>query len=131
MWVQCRPVTRELGRPDVPAPGTEATGLVLTGVAASQGTARGRAVRLRGPDEPGWEPGSILVTRETGPEWVPLMTEAAGLVTAVGSMLCHAAILARELGLPCVTGVGEQALAALPLDVVVEVDGSRGRVAVS
>ncbi|MGW2279216.1 PEP-utilizing enzyme [Streptomyces sp. NPDC001770] len=138
VWLQCRPVTRDLTRADDRAdlgdpagPGHGGRGRLLTGVAASPGVVSGPAVRLRDADEHGWRPGSVLVTEETGPEWVPLMAEATALVTAVGGMLCHAAIVARELGLPCVTGVGSQALAGLGPNTVMEVDGTRGRVVVT
>ncbi|MEU0741575.1 PEP-utilizing enzyme [Streptomyces sp. NPDC006134] len=124
-------MTRDLTRAGESAPDDAPEGLVLAGVAASPGTATGPVVRMTDVDDPGWRPGSVLVTEETGPEWVPLMAEAAALVTAVGGMLCHAAIVARELGLPCVTGVGPETLDGLGPDAVAEVDGTHGRVTVT
>ena len=48
--------------------------------------------------------GEILVTRMTSPDWVPIMRRAAAIVTDAGGMTSHAAIVARELGLPCIVG---------------------------
>ena len=50
--------------------------------------------------------GDILVTWFTDPNWVSLMIKAGAIVTAVGGFLCHTAIIARELGLPCITSIG-------------------------
>ena len=52
--------------------------------------------------------GEILVTHMTAPDWVPLMRRAAGIVTDSGGMTCHAAIVSRELGIPCVVGTRER-----------------------
>ncbi|MFH8462561.1 PEP-utilizing enzyme [Streptomyces sp. NPDC017991] len=103
---------------------------VVRGIAASGGLATARGLRLRDVDDPRWEPGAVLLTEHTDPDWVPLMAEAAALVTAEGGMLCHAAIVARELGVPCVTGVGAAALARLGSGRPLAVDGSAGTVAV-
>ena len=51
--------------------------------------------------------GEILVTHMTAPDWVPLMRRAAGIVTDSGGMTCHAAIVSRELGIPCVVGTSD------------------------
>ena len=51
--------------------------------------------------------GEILVTHMTAPDWVPLMRRAAAIVTDSGGMTCHAAIVSRELGIPCVVGTGD------------------------
>ncbi len=51
--------------------------------------------------------GEVLVTHMTAPDWVPLMRRAAAIVTDSGGMTCHAAIVSRELGIPCVVGTGE------------------------
>ena len=52
-------------------------------------------------------PGDVLVTHMTAPDWVPLMRKAAAIVTDSGGMTCHAAIVSRELGIPCVVGTGD------------------------
>ena len=51
--------------------------------------------------------GEVLVTHMTAPDWVPLMRRAAAIVTDSGGMTCHAAIVSRELGIPCVVGTAE------------------------
>jgi pyruvate,water dikinase len=51
--------------------------------------------------------GDVLVTHMTAPDWVPLMRKAAAIVTDSGGMTCHAAIVSRELGIPCLVGTGE------------------------
>lgn len=54
---------------------------------------------------PSFNPGDILVTHMTDPDWVPLMQKAAGIITESGGRTCHAAIVSRELGIPAVIGV--------------------------
>jgi pyruvate,water dikinase len=126
VWLQFRPMTTALV---AVAPRTESTGgRVVHGTAASSGTANGRALWLRDVADPRWEPGTVLLTEQTDPDWVPLLAEAAALVTAEGGMLCHAAIVARELGVPCVTGVGSAALANLSTMDTLWVDGTAGTV---
>ena len=51
--------------------------------------------------------GDVLVTHMTAPDWVPLMRRAAAIVTDSGGMTCHAAIVSRELGIPCIVGTAE------------------------
>ena len=53
-----------------------------------------------------FEEGSVLVTGMTDPDWVPIMKRAAGIVTDHGGRTCHAAIVSREIGIPCVIGTG-------------------------
>ncbi|SFQ03253.1 pyruvate, water dikinase [Amycolatopsis arida] len=135
VWLQYRPMTRELtGDPTrEPAGGAgpeEPGDAVVRGVPASPGQADGRVVLLRDASDPEWSPGTVLLTERTDPDWVPLMAEAAALVTAAGGMLCHAAIVARELGVPCVTGVGAAALARLAAGETVSVDGTAGTVSI-
>ena len=53
------------------------------------------------------EPGDVLVTDMTDPDWEPVMKRAAAIVTNRGGRTCHAAIIARELGVPAVVGCGD------------------------
>lgn len=77
----------------------------LQGTTASQGTARGRARVCTGlSDIARVQPGEILVTSMTRPEFLPAMRRAAGVVTDEGGITSHAAIVSRELGIPCVIG---------------------------
>lgn len=71
--------------------------------------------------------GDILVAEMTTPDFVPAMKRAAGIVTDRGGRTCHAAIVSRELGIPCVVGTGD-ATQKLKSSQVVTVDGSRGKV---
>ena len=75
----------------------------------------------------GVKKGDILVAEMTTPDFVPAMKRAAGIVTDRGGRTCHAAIVSRELGIPCVVGTGD-ATQKLKSDQVVTVDGSRGKV---
>ncbi|MEU7530714.1 PEP/pyruvate-binding domain-containing protein [Saccharothrix sp. NPDC042600] len=126
LWLQFRPTTADLAAPPAGPLGRD----VVRGTAAAPGTASGRGLLLRDAADPGWSADAVLLADHTDPDWVPLMAEASALVTATGGMLCHAAIVARELGVPCVTGVGRAALGALAGGDLV-VDGSAGTVAVS
>lgn len=104
LWVlQARPVSTVVGpAPAQPtAAGTVLTGIALTGTPASRGRATGTARVLAGPhDQQRFSPGDVLVCRTTDPSWVPLMAAASAVVTEVGGVLAHAAIVARELGVP-------------------------------
>ncbi len=71
--------------------------------------------------------GDILVAEMTTPDFVPAMKRASGIVTDRGGRTCHAAIVSRELGIPCVVGTSD-ATQKLKSNQVVTVDGSRGKV---
>lgn len=78
----------------------------------------------------GFEPGEILVASNTDPDWEPVMRKASAIVTDHGGRTCHAAIVARELGVPAVVGTGDATarLAAGDLCTVDAASGERGRV---
>lgn len=127
--VQSRPITT-LG--PAPAPASEAmaaAGRVLArGLAASAGIASGQ-VRILGTPQEGsrLKTGEVLVAPMTTPDWVPTMRRAAALVTDGGGMTCHAAIVSRELGVPCVVGT-HNATTILRDGESVTVDGAKGEV---
>lgn len=78
---------------------------LLDGAAIGSGIAGGRACVIKHPkDIARFEDGAILVTEATNPDWVPVMKRAAGIVTDHGGPTSHAAIVARELGVPAVIG---------------------------
>jgi pyruvate,water dikinase len=105
-------------------------GRVVTGVAASAGRVEGRARVVLDPDcDVVLEPGDILVCRITDPSWAPLFTLAEGLVIDIGGPASHGAIVARELGIPCVIGTGNGTTAIHDGDRVA-VDGDAGTVSV-
>jgi len=80
----------------------------LVGLPVSAGTIEGRARVILDMAEADLEPGDILVTACTDPSWSPLFVAIKGLVTEVGGLMTHGAVIAREYGLPAVVGV-EQA----------------------
>jgi pyruvate,water dikinase len=98
----------------------------VTGVAVSPGVVEGRVRVVLDPTQP-LEPGEILVCETTDPSWTSMFLVAAGLVIDIGGTLSHGAIVARELGVPCVinTRVGTRTLRTGDL---VRVDGGAGRV---
>lgn len=114
---------QEYGRPPEPSDGR-----TLTGLGASAGTYRGRVRVVRSDaDFPRLQPGDVLVCPVTTPTWSPLFAVAGALVTDNGGVLSHAAIVARENGLPAVVGT-VTATAVLRDGAEVVVDGSRGTV---
>jgi rifampicin phosphotransferase len=77
----------------------------LVGLPVSRGTIEGRARVILDMADAEVEPGDILVTTSTDPSWSPLFVAIAGLVTEVGGLMTHGAVIAREYGLPAVVGV--------------------------
>ncbi len=77
----------------------------LIGLPVSAGTIEGRARVILDVGEAEIEPGDILVTTYTDPSWSPLFVAIKGLVTEVGGLMTHGAVIAREYGLPAVVGV--------------------------
>jgi rifampicin phosphotransferase len=80
-------------------------GGALVGLPVSAGTIEGRARVILDMAEADLEPGDILVTAYTDPSWTPLFVAIRGLVTEVGGLMTHGAVIAREYGLPAVVGV--------------------------
>jgi rifampicin phosphotransferase len=77
----------------------------LIGLPVSAGTIEGRARVIEDMAQADLEPGDILVTAYTDPSWTPLFVAITGLVTEVGGLMTHGAVIAREYGLPAVVGV--------------------------
>lgn len=99
------------------------------GVAASPGRATGPARIVRGPEDfDRLQPGDVLVCPATDPAWTPLFARAVAVVAQTGSRLSHAAIVAREYGIPAVLGMA--GALNLPDGAVIDVDGSAGTVRV-
>ncbi|MDD5081994.1 MAG: phosphoenolpyruvate synthase [Dehalococcoidales bacterium] len=124
--VQTRPVTtirqaREF-EPEIKAP------VLLSGNKASPGMASGPVRIVRSPSEINKVlKGDILVAEMTTPDFVPAMKRAVAIVTDRGGRTSHAAIVSRELGIPCVVGT-EHATTILTEGQIITVDGSRGKV---
>ncbi len=101
---------------------------LLTGSPASPGVAYGPTRIIQNPSEIGKIlVGDVLVSEMTTPDFVPAMKRAAAIVTDRGGRTCHAAIVSRELGVPCVVGT-ENATRVMRTGNVVTVDGSEGKV---
>lgn len=107
-----------------------ATTSEVRGIAAAHGVAEGRVRVLRGAEDcDQLEPDEILVCRTTDPSWAAAFHLAAGVVIDIGSTSSHGAIVAREMGLPCVIGTGN-GTAVLRTGDLVRVDGAAGTVTV-
>jgi len=98
----------------------------LRGAPASAGIARGPARLVRNLEEfAKFQRGDVLVCQSSNVSWIPLFTSAAAVVTEVGGPLSHAAVVAREFGVPAVVGTAV-ALSTLVDGEPLEVDGSAG-----
>ncbi len=99
---------------------------MLKGAIASLGRAKGNVRVIMGPqDFYKMQKGNILVTSMTRPEFVPVMKLAGAIVTDEGGVTCHAAIISRELGIPCIIGT-KIATKVLKDGDLVEVDANNG-----
>ncbi len=97
----------------------------LVGLPVSAGTVEGRARVVMDMADADLEPGDILVTGATDPSWTPTFVVIAGLVTEVGGLMTHGAVIAREYGLPAVVGV-EQATRLIRDGQRIRVHGTDG-----
>ncbi|HVK87453.1 MAG TPA: phosphoenolpyruvate synthase [Kofleriaceae bacterium] len=122
--VQTRPITTLVEEAHADGDGA----VRITGLGASPGVAHGKVRVLRKPDEGSrLVAGEVLVAPMTSPDWVPTIRRAAALVTDSGGMTSHAAIVSRELRIPCVVGT-RTATTTLRDGDEITVDGARGRV---
>lgn len=104
----------------------ESLEMLVKGLAASPGIGRGKVKKIKDLSEISLvKEGDILVTEMTNPDMVPAMRIAAGVVTDEGGRTCHAAIVSRELGIPCIVGANN-ATKVLENDMEVTVDATRG-----
>lgn len=99
----------------------------LVGLAVSSGVIEGRARVILNMDDAVLEEGDILVTSFTDPSWTPLFVSIKGLVTEVGGLMTHGAVIAREYGLPAVVGV-ENATKLIKDGQRIRVNGTEGYV---
>ena len=100
--------------------------LLLKGEAVGTKIGQGEVSLIENPQEIyKFKPGRVLVTEMTNPDWEPIMKVAAAIVTDKGGRTCHAAIVSRELGIPCVIGTGE-ATNILRNEKYLTVDCSKG-----
>ncbi|HLA19193.1 MAG TPA: phosphoenolpyruvate synthase, partial [Dehalococcoidia bacterium] len=127
--VQARPVTfTQEAAQETPGLAAERAPILLEGSPASPGVAAGEVKIVLSPSEiDKVVEGDILVAEMTTPDYVPAMKRAAAIVTDKGGRTAHAAIVSRELGIPCVVGT-ENATEVLTTGQLITVDGARGRV---
>ena len=127
--LQARPITTLDGDAPAAADDDGVDGEVLVrGLGASPGIATGNVKIVLDIDElDKIEEGDVMVTTMTTPDMVPAMRRASGIVTDEGGVTCHASIISRELGIPCVVGTGD-ATKSLKENTGVTLDGKKGLV---
>lgn len=126
IWVvQSRPITGLIRKTEKVLSGKSK--VVLRGLGASHGYAKGAANVVKRTSKFEVEKNCILVAPMTDPNMVLAMSKAAGIITDRGGMICHAAILSREFGIPCVVGTGN-ATSVLHSGQTVEVNGYAGEI---
>ena len=104
--------------------------IVVKGLPASPGKAAGKAHVIINPEDiDEFKEGEILVTAMTAPDWVPAMKKAKAIVTDAGGMTCHASIVSRELGIPCIVGTksrSHEATTSIKDGQMITVDATNG-----
>jgi pyruvate,water dikinase len=113
---------------EIPSPAGDREGIpanALPGTAASAGVAEGVARVITDPQREVLQAGEILVAPFTDPGWTPLFVHAAGVVTEVGGLMTHGAVVAREYGIPAVVSVAS-ATERIRTGQRIRVDGTRG-----
>jgi len=99
-----------------------------TGITASPGKVRGRARIILTPEHNyKVKNGDILITIATTVDYLPAMKRAAGFITEVGGLTCHAAVVAREFGVPCVVSF-KKASTMFKDGQMIEVDADKGMI---
>ncbi len=106
-------------------PAVDADAAMLAGTGCCPGVVRARVRLVTDPREAGELDGRILVAERTDPGWTLLFPPASGLLVQRGSLLSHSAIVAREMGLPCIVGI-PGLMATLADGEMVEMDGATG-----
>jgi pyruvate,water dikinase len=105
-----------------------AAGATVAAVSGSPGKATGRARVILDPSAPGeLQPGDIMIAPITDPSWTPLFLSISGVVCNVGAPFSHAAIVSRELDIPCVVSF-PNATTTIPDGCLIEIDGTAGTV---
>jgi pyruvate,water dikinase len=110
-----------------PAHATDQAATSLRGIGASPGVVEGPVRVVHDPEDADVHDGEILVSATTDPSWAALMFISAGLIVDIGGTLSHAAVVARELGIPCVVNT-KTGTRALRTGDVCRVNGSSGLV---
>ena len=131
-WTRLRPPSLLIGTRGVEQatearPAGTSPEKVLHGTSVSPGEAEGIARVITDPHRADLRPGEILVTHYTDPAWTPLFFTAGALITEIGGVLSHGAVIAREIGLPAIVGV-EGATCRIATGRRVKVNASDGTV---
>jgi probable phosphoenolpyruvate synthase len=128
--LQYRPVTKEVKlNKNTTLDNIKQNDAIFKGSPASAGEVLGKAEFYRNlSDIKQWHDGDILMAWFTDPDWMEIMSKSSGLITAVGGLLCHSAIIARELGIPCVTGIGSKAMKTIWGEKEMYLNGTTGEV---
>ena len=121
-WLQYRPVTVKIKYSQ------SKNSNCLKGNPTSPGIVEGKPYFFNEPKKCHFQ--GILLADYTDPEWLPLMVEASGIITAEGGFLSHAAIISRELGKPCICGVGYETIDKLKNVEYLEMNGTTGNVTI-
>lgn len=125
VMLQFRPVTKNVIREET----IKREEGNIYGIAAAPGKISGKPRFLETPKET-LNMGEILLTKVTGTSWVPNLMKAKGAITARGGALCHTAIICREIGIPCITGVGDEALHKLANAKSININGNTGEIVI-
>ncbi|EOD01559.1 phosphoenolpyruvate synthase [Caldisalinibacter kiritimatiensis] len=125
--LQSRPITTLKGeKEEMSENKEEKLETLVRGLAAAPGINSGKVIKIKNIDEISRvKEGDVLVTVMTNPDMVPAMRKAAAVVTDEGGRTCHAAIVSRELGIPCIVGA-KKATEVLKDEMIVTVDATRG-----
>jgi pyruvate,water dikinase len=113
--------------PAAPVAADPMSDAVLHGIGASPGVVEGRARVVEDPAAAEVADGDILIARHTDPAWASLMFLSAGLVSDIGGLMSHTAVVARELGIPCVVNT-RAAVRTLRTGDRIRIDGNAGTV---
>lgn len=117
--LQCRPVTTTVKNKIIKQ----------DGIGVSSGIVEGDILYLESPDDMScFQPDKILVTYATDPNWLPILLKSKGIVTSFGGYLCHTAIIARELQIPCVVGVDKNLFEKIIHSKKIRINGDNGKI---
>ena len=121
------PAKLPISEPAAASPSDAQSGVAVTGIGASGGVVEGTVRVVIDPTEVDVEPGEVIVAPTTDPSWAAVLFLATALVVDIGGPLSHAAIVARECGIPCVIGT-DNGTVVLRTGDFVRVDGNKGTV---
>lgn len=100
--------------------------ILVKGLGVCSGTVEGQVKIVYDPSQiDTLSENTILVVPDTNPSWVPLLLQAKGIITNMGNLLCHAAIVAREFEIPCIVGT-INATEILKDGMIIKIDSLKG-----